>query len=165
MKLEVKWLVWQQLLLLESVGNLQFKVEWFINFNRSKPKQHDLFYWSSVLAFYLPHRIQQFIFVCLFSYLRSRSVMNLPIGTSFMIHVLDFNFLQTWFDKQMQDSEFQNWLLDLMSKTFSTKSSISMVFCYQSCSDLLWEKIVLVIQKNFWNSRLKAENLQNFWDH
>ena len=26
-----------------------------------------------------------------------------------------------------------------------------MVFCYQYCSDLLWEKIVLVIEKNFWN--------------
>ena len=35
-----------------------------------------------------------------------------------------------------------------------------MVFCYQNCSDLLWEKIVLVIEKNFWNSKLKAENLQ-----
>ena len=40
-----------------------------------------------------------------------------------------------------------------------------MVFCYQNCSDLLWEKIVLVIEKKFWNSRLKAENLQKFWDH
>ena len=39
------------------------------------------------------------------------------------------------------------------------------VFCYQNCSDLLWEKIVLVIEKNFWNSRLKAENLLNFWDY
>ena len=38
-------------------------------------------------------------------------------------------------------------------------------FCYQNCYDLLWEKIVLVIEKNFWNSRLKAEKLQNFWDH
>jgi hypothetical protein len=35
-----------------------------------------------------------------------------------------------------------------------------MVFCYQNCSDLLWEKNVLVIEKNFWNSRLKAENLK-----
>ena len=41
----------------------------------------------------------------------------------------------------------------------------NLVFCYQNCSDLLWEKIVLVIEKIFWNSRLKAENLQNFWDH
>ena len=40
-----------------------------------------------------------------------------------------------------------------------------MVFCYQNYSDLLWEKNVLVIKKNFWNSRLQAENLQNFWDH
>ena len=40
-----------------------------------------------------------------------------------------------------------------------------MVFCYQNCSDLLWEKIALVIEKNFWNLRLKAENLQNFWNH
>ena len=30
-----------------------------------------------------------------------------------------------------------------------------MVFCYQNCSDLLWEEIVLVIKKN----------LQKFWDH
>ena len=37
-----------------------------------------------------------------------------------------------------------------------------MVFCYQNCSDLLWEKIVLVIEKDFWNLRLKAENLQIF---
>ena len=29
------------------------------------------------------------------------------------------------------------------------------VFCYQNCSDLLWEKIVLVIEKNFWISRLR----------
>jgi len=26
-------------------------------------------------------------------------------------------------------------------------------------------KIVLVILKTFWNSRLKAENMQKFWDH
>ena len=29
----------------------------------------------------------------------------------------------------------------------------------------LWEKNVLVFEKNFWNLRLKAENLQIFWDH
>ena len=40
-----------------------------------------------------------------------------------------------------------------------------MVFCYQNYSDLLWEKIVLVTEKNFWNSRLKVESLQKFWDH
>ena len=43
-------------------------------------------------------------------------------------------------------------------------SSLEMVFCYQNCSDLLWEKIVWVIEKNFWNLKLKAENFQKFWD-
>ena len=34
-------------------------------------------------------------------------------------------------------------------------------FIFQNCSDLLlWEKIVLVLEKNLWNSRVKAENLQ-----
>ena len=28
----------------------------------------------------------------------------------------------------------------------------NMVFCYQNCSDLLWEKIVLVIKKNFFEA-------------
>ena len=34
----------------------------------------------------------------------------------------------------------------------------TMVFCYQNYSDLVWEKIVLGIEKTFWNSRLKAKN-------
>ena len=34
------------------------------------------------------------------------------------------------------------------------------VVCYQNCSHLLWGRIVLMIEKNFWNSRLKAENLK-----
>ena len=38
--------------------------------------------------------------------------------------------------------------------------NLGMAFCYQNSSDLLWEKIVLVIAKKFWNSSLKAENLQ-----
>ena len=41
-------------------------------------------------------------------------------------------------------------------------SKSALAFCYQNGSDTLWEKIVLVIGKNFWNSRLKVENLQNF---
>ena len=40
-----------------------------------------------------------------------------------------------------------------------------MVFSYQNCNDLLWKKIVPVIEKNFSNWRLKVENLQHFWDH
>ena len=37
-----------------------------------------------------------------------------------------------------------------------------LVFCYQNCSDLLWGKIVLVIEENFWSSRLKAEAEEQF---
>ena len=40
--------------------------------------------------------------------------------------------------------------------------NLETVFCCRNCSDLLWEKIVLVMEKNFWNSRLKAEIFQNF---
>ena len=35
-------------------------------------------------------------------------------------------------------------------------SKNDLVFCFQNCSDLLWEKIVPVIEKHFWNSRQKA---------
>jgi hypothetical protein len=37
-----------------------------------------------------------------------------------------------------------------MSKYFLFCRYAEMVFCYQNCSDLLWEKNVLVIEKNFW---------------
>ena len=43
----------------------------------------------------------------------------------------------------------------------SLKSEKKIVFCYQNCSDPLWEKIVLVIEIFFWNSRMKAKNLIN----
>ena len=48
------------------------------------------------------------------------------------------------------------------SSTFKALSDISMVFRYQNCSDLLWEKIVVLIEKNFWNSRLKARICKKF---
>ena len=56
---------------------------------------------------------------------------------------------------------FENQFKDMENST----SHRNVVLCYQNCSDLLWEKIVLVIEKNFWNSRLKAENFKFFWDH
>ena len=37
-----------------------------------------------------------------------------------------------------------------------------MVFCYQNCSDLLWEKIVLVIEKNFWKFKAEGWVFANF---
>ena len=41
--------------------------------------------------------------------------------------------------------------------------AVIMVFCFQNCSELLWEKIVLMIEKIFWNSRLKPNNLQKMY--
>ena len=54
--------------------------------------------------------------------------------------------------------------VDLLNQIWSIACA-EILFCYQNCSDLLWEKTVLVTQKNFWNIRLKADNLQNFWGH
>ena len=39
-----------------------------------------------------------------------------------------------------------------------------MVFCYINCSELLWEKMVLLIVNFFANLKLKMGNLQSFWD-
>ena len=35
-------------------------------------------------------------------------------------------------------------------------TTLEIVFCFQNCSDLQWEQIVVAIKKNFWNWRLKA---------
>ena len=61
---------------------------------------------------------------------------------------------------QMWVDFFQTCYLNI-----SKNISKNIVFCYQNCSDLLWDKIVLVIEKNVWNSRLKADKLQFFWDY
>ena len=65
--------------------------------------------------------------------------------------MVDFSGRISWIIKQSNFAEILE------------RALAEMVFCYQNCSDLLWEKIVLVIEKNFWNSRPKAENLQK--DH
>ena len=49
----------------------------------------------------------------------------------------------------------------LLTKNFL----LTMVFCYKNWPDQLWEKFVLVIEKNFWNLRLKTENLQKNLSH
>ena len=64
-----------------------------------------------------------------------------------LAHLLPFwisTYLNVIFHWSMQEVKCAKW----------------MVFCYQNYSDSLWEEIVLVIEKNIWNSRQKAENLQ-----
>ena len=69
-------------------------------------------------------------------------------------------------------SSKRNW----MAVTFFKKEKIIMqmkigILAYIGNGILLpnlfwqWEKIVIVIEKHFWNSKLEAKNLQKFWDH
>ena len=57
----------------------------------------------------------------------------------------------------------EKWIcIYLISCMLIFKKNGEMVFCYQNCSDLLWEKMVLVVKKNFWNSRPRvAKNLRS----
>ena len=64
----------------------------------------------------------------------------------------------------MEQCQYKNLWASFLSFPWNLQIA-EMVFCYQNCSDPLWEKNILVIKKNFWNSKLKAENLQNVWDH
>ena len=45
------------------------------------------------------------------------------------------------------------WLDSELTNLNQRKNFQEWVFCYHNCSDILWEKFVLVIKKNFWNSR------------
>ena len=80
-----------------------------------------------------------------------------------LIFVDNFETGKLFFLK-IEPSNFKKWKITsiFIRENLCTEQ---MVFCYQNCSDLRWERIVLVIEKNFWNLRLKAENFQNFWDH
>ena len=77
-----------------------------------------------------------------------------------------FSSNQTWHPKYWQ------CCLAGISKTtsrifiFSIVLGVELVFCYQNCSDLLWEKIVLVIEKTFeirgWRPRI-FKNFEIAW--
>ena len=69
--------------------------------------------------------------------------------------------IRVWKKGKEKNSKTERFFPQKKSNDFLAK----MVFCFLNCSDLLWEKNVLLVEKNFWNSRLKAENLQKFWDH
>ena len=64
-----------------------------------------------------------------------------------------FNSVITFLLRTMTSSPFSVWLIclsSISSMSFSLISEIlEMVFCYQNCPDLLWEKIVLVIENIF----------------
>ena len=97
--------------------------------------------------------------ICCFNFAISNTERN--GGCSFCLIGNVANIPYYWWIHQM----FSRFCSKIFLSLSSWKSSPKIVFCYQNCSDLLWEKIVIVIEKNCWNSRLKAENFQKFWDH
>ena len=50
-------------------------------------------------------------------------------------------------------SDSQTWHFRAKPKVIKLSYVIILVFCYQNCTDLLWEKIVLVIQKKLFEIR------------
>ena len=90
---------------------------------------------------------------------------NVPY--SFKRKTLQISVITQWaiFFEKSGNGMYVTCVAALLLNNFTTKNA-TMVFCYQNCSDLLWERIVLVIEKNIWNSRLKAKNLRSleqFW--
>ena len=59
--------------------------------------------------------------------------------------------------QRYQQSNWEFKTVSFKSGLYQSKKVWSMLFCFK--------KNVLVINKNFWNWRLKANNMQNFWDH
>ena len=84
---------------------------------------------------------------------------------SFTYESLRSVILCTSLEIKLRFSKTTTEVCDLTFTKCSTSNPKPTGRCFSNVSDLLWEKIVLVIEKNFWNSRLKAENLQKFWDH
>ena len=74
-----------------------------------------------------------------------------PLTTTFMIMT---SFLRQFVFCICHLFFLQNKLVRMQNLTraappsFHCGTVLWMVFCYQNCSDLLWEKIVLVIEKN-----------------
>ena len=64
-----------------------------------------------------------------------RTVPNNPTGTRISLETI--NILSIQARKRGQGEQFQSF-----QAPFSYEKKDEMVFCYQNCSDLLWEKIV-----------------------
>ena len=60
-------------------------------------------------------------------------------------------------------TERQRYIILFFQKTFNKKLFPKLFWpSVREKNCIFFTKIVLVIEKNFWNSRLKAENLQNY---
>ena len=41
----------------------------------------------------------------------------------------------------------------------------TLVICFENCSDLLWQKIVVVNEKNFWKFEAEGQEFDFFWEN
>ena len=85
-----------------------------------------------------------------------------PNFKSFSQSIEQFYLTAVFLLKSVHDISryFTSWLHKCIQSRLKT-----LVFFFQNLSELLWDKSALAIEKNFWNSVLKAKNLQFFWDH
>ena len=83
-----------------------------------------------------------------------------PNFKSFSQLIEQFYLTAVFLLKSVHDisSYLNSWLHKCIQSRLKT-----LVFFFHNVSDLLCDKIVLAIEKNFWNSGLKAKNLQKKW--
>ena len=70
--------------------------------------------------------------------------------------ILNLNYVTDWF-------WFVSLILNFTVRNKVMVTNAEMVFCYQNCSDLLWEKIVLVSEKNIRTIYLRSERSEHFF--
>ena len=73
-----------------------------------------------------------------------------PLNLSVPIYRLCHRHL--WKSAYTQWTKCENFIRKLLRE--------NIVFCFQNCSDFLWEKNILLIVKKIWISRSKTKNLQ-----
>ena len=105
------------------------------------------------------HKICFQFWMCFINKSLKRRCMNRNRDKNFLLEIISPHYdtaLIIQFTASVLNGSNEKWgHINLCNSTCCSR----LVFCFQNWSDLLWQKIVLVIEKNFWNSRLKAEKL------
>ena len=100
--------------------------------------------WSQYMSYFCKKYVGR-------GYISYTCVWNVGSHTRISTCILFKSLTKKW---RQENALSDTWL----KKSLTEKWNSVMVFCFQNCSDLQWDKIVLVIEKTFGNSRLKAEN-------
>ena len=103
------------------------------------------------------HKICFQFWMCFINKLLKRRCMNRNMDKNFLLEIISPHYdtaLIIQFTASVLNGSNEKWgHINLCNSTCCSR----LVFFFQNWSDLLWQKIVLVIEKNFWNSRQKAE--------